>query len=79
MMDIRAYIYNEKLKGIKVNVGSKCRHLANRKSVEGDRSVEVGVVTSDGYKKFEFTMPTLISDITDADYSRLEDLIRSKM
>jgi len=79
MIDIRAFIYGERLKDIKKNVGSKCRHLANRRSVNGDRSIDVGIVTPSGYKRFEFTMPILINDITDADYKRLEELIVSKM
>lgn len=79
MLDIKSYIYTEKLKAIKKNFGSKCKLLANRISTNGERSIDVGLETKNGYSRFEFTMPRKISDITTTDYDRLEELIKEKL
>lgn len=74
-----ATYFNFRLKAMKKSLGSKVRHLANRRTLQGERFIEVGVETSNGYKMFEFSLPMNIVDITNADYDRLEELIKSKM
>lgn len=79
LIDVRAYIHIEKLKVIKADIGAKCRHLSNRRSTSGERYIDVGVETPDGYKRFQFDFPLDVSDITDSDYERLSELINEKM
>lgn len=71
--------YNFRLKALKKSLGHQCTHLANRRGIDGERFVDVRLKTSEGIKKYEFSLPMNIEEITAADYERLEELIRSKM
>jgi hypothetical protein len=72
-------IYLERLKAIKKRLGHKCVHLANRKSVDGDRSIDVTLMIEGKKEKFTFGLPFRIQDIKNADYEYLEELIMSKL
>ena len=77
--DINVYIYNESLKQIKRNVGTKCVHLANRKSTDGGRFIDVTLLISGEKKKFSFSLPSELRSIKKAEYEYIEELIKSKL
>jgi len=78
-MGVADYIYTERIKVLKKNLGSRCVHLANRKSVEGNRFIDVTLLLGGEKKKFSFDFPDNTSHITNADYDRLEELITAKL
>lgn len=77
--DISSYIYIENLKRIKKIVGSKCLHLANRRSVDGGRFVDCTLMIGGVKKNFSFSLPTDLRAIRKPEYDQLEDLIKSKL
>ena len=76
---LATFSYNENLKNIKRNLGTRCLFLSNHIKADKTRSVKVVLLNTDKTKNtYFFDVPHDLTVFTKQDYEYLEEFITSK-
>ena len=70
--------YNESLKRLKKNLGSRCTMVSNRIDKTGARFVDVNLKIDKKVKKLTYEFPHDLKVVKGVDYEYLEELIREE-